>query len=289
MNGKYAAPVDKLLALGQVGNRDEWPNYLELGIGPEHIPDLIRMATDEALNQANSESAEVWAPVHAFRALGQLRSAEAIEPLLELLRRVDELDDDVVSEELPEVYGRIGAPAIPVLAGYLADSQHGLWARVAAATSLDNIGQQHPETRDQVVAALTQALEHFAENGPALNASIISDLVDLHATEAAPVMERAFAADRVDEMVRGDWEDIQIELGLKTERTTPRRPTLLDRFFPSLPELAAGTTPPVPERTRDLTAASAPPLKHTSRDVERKAKAKRKKADKMRKKNRKRK
>jgi hypothetical protein len=40
----YIPPVDKLLTLGKAEPviSDNWPNYLELGIGPEHIPDLIR-------------------------------------------------------------------------------------------------------------------------------------------------------------------------------------------------------------------------------------------------------
>jgi hypothetical protein len=48
----YTSPVDKLLTLGRpesVGP-DNWPNYLELGLGPEHIPDLIRMIKDEEMN-----------------------------------------------------------------------------------------------------------------------------------------------------------------------------------------------------------------------------------------------
>ena len=47
-------------------------------------------------------------------------------------------------------------------------------------------------------------------------------------------MERAYAADRVDISIRGDWEDIQVELGLKAARETPRPP-----LFPMLavPEL----------------------------------------------------
>jgi hypothetical protein len=36
------------------------------------------------------------------------------------------------------------------------------------------------------------------------------------------VMERAFAADRVDISIPGDWEDVQVELGLIEERQTPR-------------------------------------------------------------------
>ena len=49
-------------------------------------------------------------------------------------------------------------------------------------------------------------------------------LAELKVVEAAPLMEEAFAARRVDDMVMGDWEDVQIELGLLAERLTPFRP-----------------------------------------------------------------
>ena len=45
--------------------------------------------------------------------------------------------------------------------------------------------------------------------------------------DAAPVIEKAFAAGRVDEMAIGDWEDAQIELGLKTHRERPPKPNEL--------------------------------------------------------------
>ena len=86
-------------------------------------------------------------------------------------------------------------------------------------------GQRHPASRVAAVAALAGVLGNFAEPGrdPALNGFLASELVHLRAVEAAPVMQRAFAAGMVDERVAGDWEDVQIELGLKEERDTPKQ------------------------------------------------------------------
>jgi hypothetical protein len=102
------------------------------------------MALDEELHRADSDSLEVWAPVHAWRALGQLRAEAAVEPLTRLLVRIDEFNDDWVGEELPEVFGMIGPAAIPALTDYLADPSHGLWACVAAAHSLEKSARNIP-------------------------------------------------------------------------------------------------------------------------------------------------
>ena len=111
MKTNYSPTVAQLLTFGDCRNFAEWPNYQELGIGPEHIPELIRMATDKQLNWADAESVEVWAPIHAWRALGQLKAEAAIERLLPLFHEQE--DSDWVGEEMPHVFKLIGPVAIP--------------------------------------------------------------------------------------------------------------------------------------------------------------------------------
>jgi len=223
----YRPPLEQLLHLGEPRKQGKVVKYTERGIGREHVPELIRMATDEALHTGPAGSEIYWAPVHAWWALGELRAEEAIGPLLGLLRRVDEEEDDWVDDDIPEVLAEIGPAALGPTAAYLADSAHGDWAQVSAAKAIALIGQRFPRTCDDCVARLSAQLERYAAQSPTLNAFLISPLLDLGAEEAAPVIEKAFAAGRVDEQVAGDWEDIQIELGLKTDREHERKPTKL--------------------------------------------------------------
>jgi Protein of unknown function (DUF1186) len=213
---RYQPPVERLLTYGESDRirPDDWPDYRELGIGPEQIPELIQMATDEELHEAASESPEVWAPVHAWRALGQLRAVEAVEPLEELFDRLE--DDDWVHEELPVVFGLIGPTALPALAAYLADLSHTDSSRISAIASIEQIGKQWPDARGEALAMLEERLERFEENESDVNAFLVEALVELGAKEAAPLIERAFAEGYVDPMVMGDWEDVQVELGLKS-------------------------------------------------------------------------
>jgi hypothetical protein len=219
----YVPPVNQLLIYGDARDTlGRWPNYLALGLQAEHIADLIRMTQDDDLHWADGASPEVWAPMHAWRALGQLRAEAAIEPLLGLLHRIDDDQDDWVGEDMPEVFGLIGPAVIPALATYLANPKHRPYARAAAAAAFRHIAQKHPAARAECVAALVRQLEKYADNDRLLNAMLMAPLLELNAVEAAPVMEQAFAAKAVDFSVSGDWEDVQIELGLKGERETPR-------------------------------------------------------------------
>ncbi len=215
----YTPPVDKLLTLGEPEPfvPEKWPNYLELGLGPEQIPDLIRMATDHEIHsiepkEGEEEEPEFWAPIHAMRALGQLHAEAAIEPLIQLL--TVQSGDEWMQEELRYVFGLIGPAAIPALAAYLADTSHELYPRGYAAHGLEEIGNWHPESRSEVIAALSKQLESFEENDYELNGFLISGLSRLKAVEALPLIERAFAADRVDEFV-SNLDGVLVELGLK--------------------------------------------------------------------------
>ena len=223
-SNSYPAPLDHLLKLGDAWKMETWPDYLALGLGPEHVPDLIRMAIDPELNEADADGPEVWAPAHAWRALAQLHADEAAAPLTQLFRRIDENDDDFVGEDLPKAFGILGPGAIPALTAYLSGDTHGMWARVAAAHSLEYIGLYHPDARAACVAVVAGQLEHFSRQDPDLNGSLVANLVALKAVEAALVIEQAFGADQVDEMVVGDWEDVQVIFGLKPRREKPRRP-----------------------------------------------------------------
>lgn len=223
----YPSPVDKLLTFGDCRNLRDWPSYLELGLSAEHINDLVRMATDAELNWADSDSLEVWAPIHAWRALGQLRAEAAIMPLIDFFNQVAP-DDDWAPSELPEVMGMIGPAAIPALAAVVANPAQRKHSRTYAGDSLAKIGKQHPASREECIKSLVAGLELFEQNERDLNGFFVSNLLDLQAVEAASVMERAFTSGRVAEYVAGDWEDAQVEFGLLMARKTEPKYSIWD-------------------------------------------------------------
>ena len=216
--GEYGPPVDQFLNRREEPRLGHWPDYLALGIDSEHVPDLIRMATDLDLNEADSESLEVWAPVHAWRTLGQLRAESAVDPLIEMLADLtDDGSDDWASEELPIVLGMIGPAAIPAARELLEDDSVWEEARTAAGRVLEEIGKHHPEAREECVAAISRSLERAEHNTPLLNGFLVAYLLDLGAIEAAGVIERAYAGGFVDDSIVGTWYEVWHELGLEGE------------------------------------------------------------------------
>jgi hypothetical protein len=220
MTATYAPPVDKLLTYGSLADEisAEWPDYLALGLSAEDIPELIRMATDASLMTEDTTIEEFSAPVHAFRALGQLHAEAASEPLLTLFDNFQ--DNDWIIEDLPQAYGMIGPAAIPALAAHVADQSKEEFSRTLASNGLVEIAKTHPEARSEVISTISKQLELFDEQEPELNGSLIADLGDLKAVETLPLIERAFNADAVDESII-DLEDVQVYFGLKEREPWP--------------------------------------------------------------------
>jgi HEAT repeat protein len=231
MSTPYAPPLDRLLTLGERVQDDEWLDYLGLGIGREHIPELVRMAGDESFFEHAPDAPEIWAPLHALRALGQLRDPSAVEPLLARLASFDDENwDGYFSEELAPVMGLIGPAALPALTAFLAEPGNNPWARGDVARAIRSVADKNPDSRGECVGILTRQLEKAEENSPNLNTLLITSLIDLKAVEAAAAIEAAFSRGLVDEWMIGDLPRVKYELGLG-----PEPPRHSGRFGPRAP------------------------------------------------------
>jgi hypothetical protein len=82
------------------------------------------------------------------------------------------------------------------------------------------ISKNFPESGFDCIAAYVKQLELFEQEDEELNALLISDLADMKAIEALPLIERAFAADRVDRSII-DLDDVYVHLGLKEREERP--------------------------------------------------------------------
>jgi len=223
MTASYQGPLDRLMKLGaEPARRRVWPDYRHLGLTERHVPGLIQIATAPELHAEERVDRASWAPIHAWRALAQLEATTAVAQLLALLER--EWESTWVYDEVPAVLGMIGPAALTGATLLLFDETRAEPVRIAAGRVLVEVAHEYPERHDEAVAILAKQLEDWPHQGVTLNATLVAYLAELGAKEAAPVMEAAFAAGKVDPYVTGDWEDVQIDLGLLDRRITPPTP-----------------------------------------------------------------
>jgi len=197
-----------------------------LALTQQHLPDLLRMARDRGLYTANDDTDEVWAPLHAFYALSDLDVSAAVPEIIPLF----DLEDDWFDTALPELLGKVGAPALEPIVAYLADHTRWGFGHSAACQALEQIAKQHPELREQVVTILSDVLrdaEHYDEDSCT---GAMDVLVELKAVEALPLIRHAFELGRIDEMLRGSWGDVLGDLGVEPEEGDPLLAESQQRF-----------------------------------------------------------
>lgn len=204
----YPEALHPLMSLGA----EYKGSYHEFHLGKQHVPELIRLATDRRLLNAPDETAAV-APVHAWRRLAQLQANEAIAPLISLF---DDYNPFVLMEEMPTVMGIFGAPAIPLLKQYLEDVSHSDVSRSLAAGMLIGIGSwSGPPLYDLCENIVIQQLERYLQNTPLLNGFLIRLLTNNSETEADTLIAQIYATRQVDTEIAGTWREMQKKLGLR--------------------------------------------------------------------------
>lgn len=199
--------------------KDREPDYVRrFDLDRSHVPallDLVRQWFDSE-DWPDDEDDTTWQlPIHAWRALAQLGAVEVIDLMLEMIGPMDSRHDDWYLEEFPDAFALVGPPAFDKAVAYLDDPSHDPFPRIGIAHAISNIAKRHPELRDCTVMNLSRWLEDFENNDESYNAFLISYLLDVQAREAADVIERAFAANRVDIQAIGNWNDVRQELGVE--------------------------------------------------------------------------
>lgn len=214
--------IQPLLKLGRPhGRYNIWPDYIaQYGFTLDDVPSLLTLFGDDEINSLGSSRLEIWAPLYAWRILGQLRSEEAIEPIIASFDTL--FDDDYALSELGVALGLIGSKAIQPLTDHLQQAGKDEFSYVLAIDALGEIAKAHPACRTEVLEVYREYMARPIETAYALNGLLIVRLLDLDATETIDEIRRLFNRGCVDITCAGDLEEVEIILGFRTERSTPR-------------------------------------------------------------------
>jgi uncharacterized protein len=213
--------IQTLLMLGEPPNARRWPDYLtKYGFTARDVSALLNLFTDADIEQLSPDRPEVWAPLYAWRILGQLGSEDAIEPIVHSFNTLYE--DDWALGELCGVIGMIGPVAIPKLVDFWRQPGKDEFSYVMAMDALCEIAKQHPASRDQVIEIYIDYMNEpykFAYN---LNGLLMACLMDLKAASAIDGIRSMFALNCVDLSCAGDLEEVEMSLGLRAKRSIPK-------------------------------------------------------------------
>jgi hypothetical protein len=209
--------IKALAPLGEPKDNKPWRDYSGYGLTAADASTLVALVADNRFLE--SEGADYWVPLHSWRALQHLMPAG----LHELIGIFDVLaEDDWAIDEVPQVIAAAQHTAIEPLVAYVMDVRNDTFAIPLALASLTEIGLRHKPLRQRVIEGLVYCLQHTGAQDYGLNGLIVGELVSLKATNAMESIRVMFAHELVDWTVCGDLEDVELGMGLRTERATPR-------------------------------------------------------------------
>lgn len=196
-----------------------WEDYLHHGFSDADIPVLLELLSDDELHTSLDGNRSA-VPFYTWRILGQLKSVEAIDPLIALT--VEYQDNHFIHSEVGVALGMIGKPAMARVAEILLDETEAEGLKKTVAEALFETARQHPELREEVIGHFRTYLQspnpdYYGHNGLA-----VAHLVNLNAVELIEEIRNLYAKDYADLSIAGDIEDVEIDLGFREERSTPR-------------------------------------------------------------------
>jgi uncharacterized protein len=192
-------------------------NFSAMRLSAQEAPLLLDILLDPPLPMG--DGSDTWVSLYAWRALKSLGTPVDIASLLRTLELHQ--DSTWALDELPEVIATAGERAIAPTLAYIQSDADEL-VRGLAMSVLPLVVKAHPATREAVIEQLTTLLAHQTADTAELNGFLVLALIELKALDSLVVMHNAYQKGIVSEAVAGDWEDVEMSLGLRKERSQPR-------------------------------------------------------------------
>lgn len=201
--------------------------------GEEAIEKLSDLITDRYYWETEDED-EWWAPVHAVKILGAIRSEKAIPALLVCLKRFEEYEESYVPEwieiDLIEAFRQIGPASIKPLMEYIKNNPEEYWfSRAEASNALVYLASDYKENRAEILDFLHSLLKEGKHQDTEFLSLLVCHLLDLCDPSSRPIIEEAFKKNLIDKLVV-NLQDV--EKAYKKGPSIPKRSDFLEFYTP---------------------------------------------------------
>jgi hypothetical protein len=218
-------PTGTLLALmGRLGLYVNRRFALEVA-GRKDAVFFLRGYLQDGRNWENGPVTSDWAPVHAIHILSIIKTPDALELLLDVIRfRSHELGD-ILTEDVAALLFNFGPEAGKRLKEFTTNGTVPLYARSAALRAMIARAMMEPDRKPEVLAFMRSLMG--APNDRAFAAMVADDLIGLD-KKALPEIKAAMRDGTVDrecldlreleQVARGEFDDVTaMELALDTK------------------------------------------------------------------------
>lgn len=150
---------------------------------------------------------DAWAPIHVIHILPLIKTREALELLLDIIRDERDALGDWITEDAPTLLAAFGEDVIERLKEYILDEALDRYTRISVATTLNVITHQHPARKEDIKSFLLKLLEDTKDSTFA--AFLVDELLSFKDQNLLPQIDMAFEKGKIDtEVIRRedmDW------------------------------------------------------------------------------------
>ena len=137
-----------------------------------------------------------WAPYHVIHILPLLKTKEALDLLLDIMRDKTDLLGEWITESTPTLLAAFGEFAIERLKECVLDETLDLYIRGSIATSLNVISRQYPDRTEEIKFFLSKLFDDT--NDPTFAAFLSDELLSYKDPNLLPLVRKAFEDGRID-------------------------------------------------------------------------------------------
>ena len=220
----YSDKVQQLFDFGREPlMSSRFPNYSSFNFMQDDIPELIKLATDYRYDlysedeEHNDDNEYIYdelfyASIHAVNILGLLQAVESIPHILKRLEK-EHVDNDFLAESIGDYVKNLGIKGLDIFEKYIFDNVDKFEVNYIF-DGLLHLAQNDEFCKKRVVDIFIRYIKNEITD-PETIATAIWYLTKLTDDEHIELIRETFATKEVDELMCGDLEDIEIELGLR--------------------------------------------------------------------------
>lgn len=233
---RYSGNVAKLLTLGRpiVNPRKELSYTEDLGIDASDTEQLMQLADDMAIyhyvfgDVTDDEAPEFFGVIHAWKALSELGAPEAKAYFIERFEAYDFDDpDEWIIGEIRPLIAPYRYDMYENIIKYVENDNHSEWVRMEYLEIVKDMIEAKEVELSEVNLFLAKLLQVCDD--PIVNSGAISLCMDFQLIEHHALIKKCFERKAVDIDHIGDLEEVEIEMGLRTERETEKELTEMQK------------------------------------------------------------
>lgn len=192
--------------------------YAERDFTAEDGAGIIAQWMDLELEEEEAEVSDA-ALMHAWSIIAYFGGKDGRQFLIKELRLACSIDDEFFIIRFPDLMLAAGPEAVPELISELKDAPNHEAILMELASTLTEFAR-HDIDRDAALGAQVEMLRGDPRHR-GLKGMIVADLIELTGDRYLPEIRQAFEENLVDVSIGGDLEDVEIQLGVRAERSGP--------------------------------------------------------------------